>query len=255
MSRLPYLITSLMALIVLTSGQLKADLIVVPNSLSSAEGNEASEFLTGDPRSASVRYQQVFAASQFSGVGTIREIAFRPDAVGGKVFSATLSNVRIGLSTTSSTPDGLSATFAENVGIDETVVFSGNLTLTSSDVPGPGGTRAFDILIGLSTPFTYNPSLGNLLLDFQRDGSTVDPFGVSFDSQNQVGDSISRAFGSRTSPIANFGVDSVGVVTRFSVTAVPEPSSFMMLAMGVIGLLGYGWRRRPPAGYGASSLR
>ena len=192
MSRLPHLTTSFLALIILTSGQLKADLIVVPNSLSSAEGNEASQFLTGDGRSASVRYQQVFAASQFGGAGTIGEIAFRPDAVFGTAFSATLSNVRIGLSTTSRTPDGLSATFSQNVGSDEAVVFSGNLTLTSSDLPGPGGTRAFDILINLSTPFTYNPSLGNLLLDFQRDASTADPIGIAFDSQNQVGDSISR---------------------------------------------------------------
>src|SRR5262249_52227149 len=149
---------------VLEDRTVPAQFIVVPNALATAEGNGVSQFLTGDARAESIRYQQVFAASQFSTGGMITEIAFRSDAAIGTPSSTTLSNTRIALSTTSRPPDGLSATFATNVGIDESVVFSGNLTLTSADPPGPGGTRDFDILIGLSTPFPYDPSLGNLLL-------------------------------------------------------------------------------------------
>jgi hypothetical protein len=219
-----------------------ADFIIVPNELAAAEGNVPSQFLTGAYIFASVRYQQVFAGSQFSGVGRITEIAFRPDAVHGIPFSTTLSNVRIGLSTTLRAPDGLSATFADNVGIDDTVVFSGNLTLTSADVPGPDGTRAFDILIGLTTPFIYDPSLGNLLFDFQRDTSPLDPFGVSFNAHDQTGDSISRAYGSRTSLTA-FNVDSTGLVARFTVTAVPEPAFYQMAFLFGLGSL-YLLRRR-----------
>ncbi len=235
-------IANLLGLLVLTSGQAKADLIVVPNALATVEGNGVSQFLTGDSRAASVRYQQVFAASQFSGAGTITEIAFRSDAGIGAPFSTTLSNARIALSTTSRSPDGLSATFATNVGTDESVVFSGNLTLTSANPPGPGGTRDFDILISLSTPFTYDPSLGNLLLDFQRDAATLR---VHFDGHDQAGDSISRVFGSRTSPIAEFGVDSFGVVARFTVTAVPEPASVVTMGTAIV-LLALGWRRHQP---------
>ena len=115
------------------------------------------------------------------------------------------------------------------------------LAISSSDTAGPGGTRAFDILVNLSTPFTYDPSLGNLLLDFQRDASPLNPLGVSFDAQAQAADSISRAFGSRSSPIAEFGVDTTGLVVRF---AVPEPSSAMILGSIYLILLGYGRSRR-----------
>jgi hypothetical protein len=236
-------------LLVMSAGQAEAGFITVPNALAAVEGNGVSQFLTGDARATSVRYQQVFAASQFSGAGTITEIAFRPDATFGVPFSATLSNTRIALSTTSRTPDGLSATFANNVGLDEVVVFSGDLTLSSADAPGPGGTRVFDILISLSTPFAYDPSQGDLLLDFQRDASTLR---VSFDGHDQAGDSISRAFGSRSSATANFGVDTFGLVARFNVTpapavAVPEPASAVMLSTGIACLMGFGWRRRAKA--------
>ena len=234
------LIAGLFGLLVMTSHQVAAALVVVPNGLATAEGNAASEFLTGDPRAVSVRYQQVFASSEFSGVGTITEIRFRPDAVSGFPFSASLSNVRIGLSTSAATPDGLSATFANNVGGDETVVFNGDLTLTSADLAGPGGSRAFDIVISLTTPFTFDPGLGNLLFDFQRDASSLSPLGVSFDAQYLAGDSISRAFGSRASLTANFGVDTAGLTTLF--TVVPEPHEYGVLA--AIGLVGFAlWRR------------
>ncbi|MEX2142462.1 MAG: cadherin-like domain-containing protein [Pirellulales bacterium] len=197
--------------------------VVVPNALETVEGNDASEFLTGDRRAVSIRYQQVFAASQFAEGGAITQIAFRPEAARGTAFSGTLSNVRIGLSTTSRMPDDLNAAFANNVGSDEIVVFSGDLTLSSADVPGPGGTRAFDIVISLSTPFTYDPTRGNLLLDFQRDGSSLHPLGVSFNAQNEAGDPISRAFGSRGSSTAEFGIDTFGVVARFSL--VPQAAT------------------------------
>jgi hypothetical protein len=224
-----------------TVGPAVAEFNVVPNALAAVEGNQASEFLTGDGAPA-IHYQQVFAASQFSGPGVITELAFRPDAVRGDAFSATLPNTRISLSTTSKVPDGLSATFADNLGPDETVVYNGNLTLSSSDAPGPGGTRAFDIVVALSSPFSYDPSLGNLLLDFQRDGSTLNPLGESFDAQDQFGDSISRAFGSRASATATRGADTFGVVVRF--TMVPEPASLVMLGSVIFILCGRNRRRR-----------
>jgi hypothetical protein len=198
------------------------DPIVVPNSLEIVEGNEASEFVTSDNRAASVRYQQVYSSSQFSAAGDITEIRFRPDNDRGSSFSNTLENVRIALSTTSNAPDGLSNVFADNVGNDELVVFGGDLTLTSAYTPGPGGTREFDIVISLTIPFAYDPSAGNLLLDFQRDTTSQGPPGNSFDAEATVGDSISRVMGSRGSPVAfSDGVDTVALVTRF--TIVPAP--------------------------------
>ena len=65
------------------------------------------------------RYQQVYDTSQFGAVPAggayITALAFRVDA-GWSAFAATLPSVQINLSTTLKAPDGLSTTFANNVG-------------------------------------------------------------------------------------------------------------------------------------------
>ena len=220
--------------------QSRALAVVVPNAQTDTEGNEASEFLTGDSRATSVRYQQVFAGSQFGGAGRINRITFRPDSVRGTPFFTTLSNVRISLSTTPKSPDGLSNSFSENIGSDELVVFNGDLPLSSSDLPGPNTTRAFDIVINLTNGFDFNPALGNLLFDFERDASPLNPLGVSFDAHDATGDSISRVIGARSSA-TGFAMDTTGLVARFD--NIPEPQSILILGTAA---LGFGLLRRRP---------
>jgi hypothetical protein len=133
-----------------------AAVVVVPNNLAATEGNEnnTAPFDIGLFGFSSQRYQQVFAASAFasvSGPQLITQIAFRPDAQTGGAFSSTIPNIQINLSTTSATPDGLSATFANNVGSNDTVVFSGSLSLSSAFMGPPGGPKAFDIIINLQS--------------------------------------------------------------------------------------------------------
>lgn len=231
---LPSVACKLAVLCVLVAGPSRASVVVVPNALTATEGNDASTILT-DPSIASLRYQQVFSASQLGPGGLLTQILFRPDAAYGTAFSATLSNVRIALSTTSKAPDALSNSFASNVGANEVVVYSGDLTLKSADIPGPGGTRAFDVVVTLSTPFAYDPALGNLLLDFQRDAST---FKASFDDENRAWDPVSRLYGTRHN-VNGVLRDTCGVVTGFAYSAVPEPSSLISAALGLLGLGGY----------------
>jgi hypothetical protein len=101
----------------------QAAVIVVPNSLTTQEGNTNS----GAPFALGVhdkiRYQQVYAASAFlslPGPHLITQLAFRPDADVGYAFTRTIPDIQINLSTTSTSPDELSVVFAENVGVDET---------------------------------------------------------------------------------------------------------------------------------------
>ena len=121
----------------------QAGLIVVPNSLASVEGNGNNSYPFGiNGLSASTqRYQQVYAASQFGSGGLITQISFRPDGPAGGAFSTTISNIRIDLSTTSQIPDGISNTFANNVGADDMIVFSGSLSFSSSYTGPAGGTE------------------------------------------------------------------------------------------------------------------
>ncbi|HLK68447.1 MAG TPA: PEP-CTERM sorting domain-containing protein [Bryobacteraceae bacterium] len=208
----------------------------MPNSLATVEGN--GENITPFDEAVPIRYQQVYAASQFGAGGLITQIAFRPDGTDGHPFALTLPDMEIDLSTTQVAPDAMSATFADNVGPDNTVVYSGPLTLSSADTGPAGGPKDFDIIITLMTPFLYNPASGNLLLDVKN--FTGDPSGVMgpFDTENTNGDPISRLIGNQGDVTSPTGVtDTEGLVTSFTVaaTATPEPGTLALFGIG--GLL------------------
>jgi hypothetical protein len=217
--------------------------VVVPNSARTIEGdlNNSFPFNIGIIGLPSQRYQQVYAASQFGSGGLITQIVFRPDATFGQAFTSTLPDIQIDLSTTSAADDGLSSTYANNVGTDDTVVFArGPLTLSSAFTGPPNGPKDFDIIITLTTPFLYNPALGNLLLDVRNfgGGSTI-----SFDAVSPLGDGVSRLYNSDVNS-GTGSTDSVGLVTGFII--VPEPGSAAMLLVGGGTLLAWfgGCRRR-----------
>jgi hypothetical protein len=214
--------------------------VIVPSAETSVEGNSNNSFPFNIAAFAlsSQRYQQVYGSSEFSGPFLITDIEFRPDAFTGAAFSSTLSSIQIDLSTTAAAVDGLSSTFAANVGSNDTVVFSGPLTLSSSDTGPAGGPKTFDIVIVLQTPFLYDPALGNLLLDVRNFGGG---FTTSFDAQSTIGDSVSRVFSltGASSPTGN--TDTLGLITSFSGSAVPEPGTLALVGLGAAGLA---WRRR-----------
>jgi len=205
-------------LLSLTTG-LRADEIVVPNGLESVEGNgnNGFPFNIANFGVASQRYQQVYGAPDFAalpGPVLITELIFRPDGGLGRPFNQTLTDVQINLSTTSVEPDNLSATFADNVGTDDTIVFDGALSLSSAD--SGSGPRDFDIVIVLETPFLYDPAAGNLLLDVRNYNGG---FTTQFDAHNADADAISRAstnqIGDVNSPVATF-TNTAGLVTKFT---------------------------------------
>jgi hypothetical protein len=137
--------------------------------------------------------------------------------------------------------------FATNVGADNTTVYGdadGEPLSLSSSFTGPaGGPKDFDIIINLTTPFLYNPTLGNLLLDVRNfSGGTT----TAFDVQNAAGDSIARVYTQTSgvnSPIADTG-NTAGLVTRFTTAAVPEPGTMALFGSGVLALVFTVRRRR-----------
>ena len=226
----------------------EAAFVVFPGAQAATEGSGNNLFPfglgddVGEVPSGTQRYQQIYAASGFAGLAPggeyITQIAFRPDASLGHAFSSTLPGIRIDLSTTGAGVDALSSTFASNIGANDTIVYggaSGSPLFLSSLFTGPAsGPKDFDIIITLTTPFFYNPAAGNLLLDVRNFGGGRTAI---FDAQEIGGDSISRAFtmpsgvGSSTAD----GTDTLGLVTRFT-TAVPEPASITLLAVGLLAL-------------------
>lgn len=197
--------------------------LIVPNELTSSFGDAGNLFplFSSQP----IRYQQVFDAGQFArltnGGGLINRIAFRGHGP-GVPFTATIPQLQVNLSTTNKTPDGLSSTFASNVGPDDTQVFSGAF---QAAVTLNGDPANFEIVINFTTPFFYDPAKGNLLLDVRNlQGSTeVPPNDQEIDGSSASDDSTSRVYnyGNVSATIAGQtgGIDekdSYGLVTRFN---------------------------------------
>jgi PEP-CTERM motif len=132
----------------------------------------------------------------------------------------------ISLSTTSAPVNGLSSNMSNNIGADNTTIFSGPLPTYVAD-----STLTFS----LATPFVYDPSQGNLLLNITFSGVTNDTY-ADYVAQNDD-------FGTLSSRMVNglsTGRSGYGLVTTFNI--VPEPST---LGLAMIGLVtGAGMFRR-----------
>jgi hypothetical protein len=215
--------------------ELDAQVIVVPNALATNDGDGSSTSTAGP---ASVRWLSIHDGSQFgalSGPSFLTQFAYRPDEIPGQSGPRSLT-LQIFASTTSRSVDGLSTTFAENVGANNTLVFDGTVNLTTGNLPGPGNTRQFDYVFPFTTPFLYDPAAGNLVLDLQIQSNGS---GVTFDTV--TGDpAIGRvfAFGSST---ATTGDIRASHVTQL--TFVPEPTVAVTVLLG-LGLL-IAKRKRP----------
>lgn len=136
-----------------------ADSVVIPNvnELAPGPSNQAFPYNQGG-----MRVQQVFAMDQFQGLtGAISRIAFRPDESAGGAFGPSAPiDTEIRLCHTTAQPTALSTTFADNYGADVTLVYDGQLVLSSD------GSGAFDIVIDLDPVFVYDGTM-NLLVEYK----------------------------------------------------------------------------------------
>lgn len=190
---------------------------------------------------AGAHNQIVYNASGFgSGPITIAAVSFRSlgEFLGSDI---SVSNTTIRLSTTAATENTLSPTFANNLGGNTAVVYSGALNIDSS------GTPVFDVTINLQTPFVYNPGQGNLLLDVVIPTTatvTTNGFFGSFalDDVNNINDGIGSVTNITDGNGTTGTVSTDAAITQFTFTAVPEPASLAVLASG--GLLLFRRSRR-----------
>ena len=119
-------------------------------------------------------YQQVYTRTQFSGSIRITELDFFNTQFNSGATSMNSGTWTITLSTTSFDWNTITTDFNGNLGSDNTVVFTGELSQ-----PWAFGNT---LRIILSTPFEYDPGNGNLLMTVTATG-TSDPNGtILFDT-------------------------------------------------------------------------
>lgn len=150
--------------------------LVVPGAWTGTAGtSEPLPILTN----STLRDQELIGPEQF-GSGTallITKIGYRAFPGSGPL-SASATSLVVHLSTSPLFPNTdngrvqMSTTYANNIGTDNTLVYSGPATLSSPGCAGPSPCP-FDQVLTLTTPFLYNPTLGSLLVDVQYTGYTA----------------------------------------------------------------------------------
>jgi hypothetical protein len=175
----------------------------------------------------STRYQQAYAASDFSTIGgpiLISSVDFLNGSgnLAPSTYSLYFSTITAGIDTLSD------INFDSNRGADNTLFAT--LTLAGTAPP----TLTFS-----GIPFYYSPAHGNLLLDIVVSPGGVNPNSgfASYLSNNSAPGVFSRYH--------NFGVSTIGwgLVTQFDYQVIPEPSVAVLVCLAL--MLGGSFRRWP----------
>ena len=184
----------------------------------------------------SMRYQQVYSADSFTFFVSQPVLIHTIQFIGDLGNGSDQPNFQVNLSVTQNGPDNLSSVFSENIGINEAVVYGPSSVRWPNGFP-PESTWTF--IIPLDTPYYYDPSQGNLLMDirnlepeeFFQPEDLIEPLPAS----DVVGDSVSRVYANSVDSLVG-NVDSLGIDTLFQVEQVPEPST---ISLGILGMVGF----------------
>jgi hypothetical protein len=211
--------------------------VVVPSSAANTEtsGGTAIPFSLSPSSLPSMRYQQIYAASEFGAGGIINAIRFRR-YYGQGPFTSTVMNISISLGYAATTVATASPAFANNIGPGGSVnVYSGSLVLSST---AAGSTpQAFDVVINLMHNFKYNPAQGNLLLDISLFNAPGSGFYLAATPPGTQTTTTSIVAADVNAPLGTVGYSSAspgpyGLVTRFDFVPPSQPEWYKVTLSG-----------------------
>lgn len=206
--------------------------LVSPSQFADMESQNDLPTIPGSE--GSFRGQILYEASDFSslaGPHLITQFAWRPNGSQSESFIVSSESVLFRLSTSEKTVGNMSSTFDENVGPDEQVVAQNDepMSIEYPVVGPPGGPMEFTIVSELGNPFLYDPSQGNLLLDFIISSASELPAdNVAVPDPTLTTKWIAGPAEGTTS-LLEFG----GIITEFTFAPVPEPCSGVLLCIGL----------------------
>jgi hypothetical protein len=155
--------------------------VVSPSSAEDVDG----DFLFSDTGGPG-RLQYLFPASDFASLPESHRLIvgwnLRSDKTQTEPVDWTFNNFKIWMSTTDK--DSLTSIFDDNSGSDKTLVHDGTITKTFVVTGPPEGPKDFGGGTPLHTPFDYDPSQGNLLMESEVFENSVPFPGPTIDAQS-----------------------------------------------------------------------
>jgi hypothetical protein len=239
-SRVAWLASAVAGLSALTLGAAYADAVQVvsPSAAMDVEGNRSVQAAV-----ATYRVQYLYPASDFAGLPESERwlvgLGIRGDRLQTTAVDWTFPNERIWMSTTSKT--ALTNVFDDNHGADKTLVHDGEVVIHIPNSGPAGGPHDFADGAPFGTPFYYDPSQGNLLVErqvFQPSSPSPSPF-VDVQAMPDAHVLVGSVTATRSDILLN-----ELPVARFEF--VPEPSGWVLAGGALVGLLAV-WRNRVAA--------
>ncbi len=193
-------------------------------------GNNCIPFGCGGLTTNIPGYQQVFSSSLFSQMVAISEFDFF--VAGGASIAGGTFNVYLGY--TNAAVGALSSNLASNP--------SGPMTFFAS-LAGGGAAPATLAIVG--GPFVYDPTQGNLLLEIDNASWTQGSSQFEASMTPFCSRALNSTFNGGSANVAdNACLDTEIHFSPAGVVGTPEPSTVVLMASGLVGLVGVARRRR-----------